>query len=94
MAFDPLYGQPQLPPKLRRRLTSAKALSCSIQPHNGSEPTLDPRLETAILAVRELGSKIRLHTGRTHAKRLRQMLPLVDWVGLEINATAATPSRR
>lgn len=56
---------------------------------SGGEPTMDPGLETAMRAVRKLGFQIGLHTGGTHPKRLRQVLPLVDWVGLDIKATAA-----
>lgn len=56
---------------------------------SGGEPTMDPGLETAMCEVRKLGFHIGLHTGGTHPKRLRQVLPLVDWVGLDIKATAA-----
>ena len=50
---------------------------------------MGPGLETAMRAVRELGFQIGLHTGGTHPKRLHQVLPLVDWVGLDIKASAA-----
>lgn len=53
---------------------------------SGGEPTMDPALEAAIHAVRELGFKIGLHTGGTHPRRLRDILPWVDWVGLDIKA--------
>ena len=56
---------------------------------SGGEPTMDSGLETAMRAVRELGFQIGLHTGGTHPKRLHQVLPLVDWVGLDIKSTAA-----
>jgi pyruvate formate lyase activating enzyme len=56
---------------------------------SGGEPTMDPGLKTAMQEVRELGFQIGLHTGGTYPKRLRQVLPLVDWVGLDIKATAA-----
>lgn len=56
---------------------------------SGGEPTMDPGLEMAMREVRELGFQIGLHTGGTYPKRLRQVLPLVDWVGLDIKATAA-----
>jgi pyruvate-formate lyase-activating enzyme len=33
-----------------------------------------------------LGFKIGLHSGGTHPARLKQVLPLVDWIGLDIKA--------
>ncbi|MCC2595723.1 anaerobic ribonucleoside-triphosphate reductase activating protein [Pusillimonas sp. MFBS29] len=56
---------------------------------SGGEPTMDPGLEAALRETRELGFQIGLHSGGTHPRRLRQVLPLVDWVGLDIKATAA-----
>lgn len=56
---------------------------------SGGEPTMDPGLEAAVREVRESGFQIGLHSGGTHPKRLRQVLPLVDWVGLDIKATSA-----
>ena len=53
---------------------------------SGGEPTMDPGLGAAIRQARELGYKIGLHTGGTHPRRLAQVLPLVDWVGLDIKA--------
>ncbi|WP_322994589.1 anaerobic ribonucleoside-triphosphate reductase activating protein [Castellaniella sp.] len=51
---------------------------------SGGEPTMDPGLASAMQQVQELGYKIGLHTGGTHPRRLAQVLPLVDWVGLDI----------
>lgn len=56
---------------------------------SGGEPTMDPGLAAAMRQVRKLGFQIGLHSGGTHPNRLRQVLPLVDWVGLDIKATAA-----
>ncbi|MGE4450727.1 anaerobic ribonucleoside-triphosphate reductase activating protein [Castellaniella sp.] len=53
---------------------------------SGGEPTMDPCLGAAISQVRALGYKIGLHTGGTHPRRLAQVLPDVDWVGLDIKA--------
>lgn len=56
---------------------------------SGGEPTMDPGLEAAMQHVRALGFQVGLHSGGTHPARLRQVLPLADWIGLDIKATAA-----
>lgn len=53
---------------------------------SGGEPTMDPGLEHAIKQVRALGFQVGLHTGGTHPARLRAVLPLLDWVGLDVKA--------
>lgn len=53
---------------------------------SGGEPTMDPGLGAAIRQVRALGYRVGLHTGGTHPRRLAQVLPDVDWVGLDIKA--------
>ncbi|NLC37157.1 MAG: anaerobic ribonucleoside-triphosphate reductase activating protein [Alcaligenaceae bacterium] len=56
---------------------------------SGGEPTMDSGLKAAMLEVRQSGFLVGLHTGGIYPERLRQVLPLVDWVGLDIKATAA-----
>jgi anaerobic ribonucleoside-triphosphate reductase activating protein len=53
---------------------------------SGGEPTLDPGLPGAIAQVRELGYRVGLHTSGMAPARLQALLPLVDWVGLDIKA--------
>ena len=53
---------------------------------SGGEPTMDPGLPSAIDIVRALGYKVGLHTGGTHPRRLAQVLPSLDWVGMDIKA--------
>ncbi len=65
----------------RRNLIDAVVFS-------GGEPTLQSRLPEAIRQVRELNFKIGLHTAGTYPERLKRILPLVDWVGLDIKASA------
>lgn len=55
---------------------------------SGGEPTRQRTLYPAIEKVREMGFMIGLHTGGAYPKRLEEVLPLVDWVGLDIKATA------
>ncbi|WP_374583393.1 anaerobic ribonucleoside-triphosphate reductase activating protein [Pseudoduganella sp.] len=54
---------------------------------SGGEPTLDPALEDAMREVKALGFKIGLHTAGIYPERLRSVLPLLDWVGLDIKTS-------
>lgn len=55
---------------------------------SGGEPTMQPALRPAIEAVRERGFAVGLHTGGAYPLHLGRILPLIDWVGLDIKATA------
>ncbi|MGW8394184.1 anaerobic ribonucleoside-triphosphate reductase activating protein [Pseudoduganella sp. HUAS MS19] len=54
---------------------------------SGGEPTLDPALEDAMRGVKALGFKVGLHTAGIYPERLKEVLPLVDWVGLDIKTS-------
>ena len=54
---------------------------------SGGEPTLDPALEDAMREVKAIGFKIGLHTAGIYPERLRSVLPLLDWVGLDIKTS-------
>ncbi len=56
---------------------------------SGGEPTLQAGLADAMREVRALGFKIGLHTGGMVTKRLAEVLPLVDWVGMDVKAPFA-----
>jgi len=56
---------------------------------SGGEPTLQTALPDAMRDVRALGFKIGLHTGGAYPRRLAEVLPLVDWVGLDAKAPRA-----
>lgn len=53
---------------------------------SGGEPTLQRALPDAIAEVRALGFKVGLHTAGCYPDRLGAVLPLLDWVGLDIKA--------
>ncbi len=53
---------------------------------SGGEPTIQPQLQAAIASVRGLGFQTGLHTAGIVPHTLRAVLPLVDWVGLDIKA--------
>ncbi len=53
---------------------------------SGGEPLVQEGLADAIQEVKALGFKIGLHTGGYRPEHLAKVLPLVDWVGLDIKA--------
>lgn len=71
--------------RLRRRVGLLDAVVFS-----GGEPTIDPGLAAAMRDVRALGFGVGLHTAGIYPRRLEQLLPLVDWVGLDIKAGRAS----
>jgi len=68
---------------LRRRVGLLDAVVFS-----GGEPLSEPQLPQLMRDVRALGYKIGLHTGGIYPARLADVLPLVDWVGLDIKTSA------
>ena len=53
---------------------------------SGGEPTLQAALPDALARVRELGFATGLHTAGMYPERLATLLPLLDWVGLDVKA--------
>lgn len=54
---------------------------------SGGEPTRQRALAEAMREVRAAGFGVGLHTGGAYPRRLAELLPLVDWVGLDVKAT-------
>lgn len=65
--------------RLQRRVGLLDAVVFS-----GGEPTIDPALADAMRDVRTLGFGVGLHTAGTSPRRLAEVLPLIDWVGIDI----------
>ncbi|NCT92490.1 anaerobic ribonucleoside-triphosphate reductase activating protein [Cellulomonas sp. APG4] len=53
---------------------------------SGGEPTRQAGLVDAVREVREAGFGVGLHTAGAYPRRLAQVLPWVDWVGLDVKA--------
>jgi len=53
---------------------------------SGGEPTLHARLDQAMSQVRAMGYRVGLHTAGIYPERLQKLLPLADWVGMDIKA--------
>ena len=60
---------------------------------SGGEPTLQTDLPEAMHEVRALGFKVGLHTGGMLPEKLKAVLPLVDWVGMDVKASFADYAR-
>ncbi len=68
--------------RLKRRVGLIDAVVFS-----GGEATMDPALADSMREVRALGFGVGLHTAGMYPRRLQEVLPLVDWVGIDIKAT-------
>ena len=71
--------------EVRRFLEARRGLLDAVV-FSGGEPTLQPSLMGAMEQVRALGFKIGLHTSGAYPARLKKLLPLLNWVGLDIKA--------
>jgi len=56
---------------------------------SGGEPTLQAGITRALQQVKALGFKLGLHTAGAYPRRLAELLPLVDWVAMDIKAPFA-----
>ncbi len=56
---------------------------------SGGEPTVEPLLPELLQRSRALGFELALHTAGMYPDRLRQLLPQLDWVGLDIKSDVA-----
>jgi pyruvate formate lyase activating enzyme len=65
--------------KMRQGFIEAVVLS-------GGEPTQQSDLIEKVREIRELGFKVGLHTAGMHSEALKAVLPLLDWVGMDIKA--------
>ena len=53
---------------------------------SGGEPTMQPALHKAIKAVKALGYSVGLHSSGAYPAELAAILPLIDWLGLDVKA--------
>jgi pyruvate formate lyase activating enzyme len=53
---------------------------------SGGEPTAQHALSAAIDQVRAMGFRVGMHTAGSYPERLGELLPRLDWVGLDIKA--------
>ena len=53
---------------------------------SGGEPTLQGGLADAMREVKAMGFRVGLHSGGMYPDRLARVLPLTDWIGLDVKA--------
>jgi len=53
---------------------------------SGGEPLMQPELAEMIKEVKTFGFKVAVHTSGVYDEKLKEILPLIDWVGLDIKA--------
>ena len=53
---------------------------------SGGEPTLQPSLKEAIQEVKAMGYLVGLHTAGIAPRMLARVLPLLDWVAMDLKA--------
>lgn len=75
--------------QVERLLTQRRGLLDGVV-FSGGEPTSQAGLTPALARVRELGYATALHTAGTYPARLARLLPLLDWVALDVKTL---PSR-
>jgi pyruvate formate lyase activating enzyme len=56
---------------------------------SGGEPTLQSGIADAMQAAKRMGFRIGLHTAGMYPRRLQALLPLTDWIGMDIKAPFA-----
>lgn len=57
---------------------------------SGGEPTAQPALLPAVQQIKSMGFSVALHTAGAYPRRLKTLLPYLNWVGLDIKAPFAT----
>lgn len=80
-AFPAEMGWQEVRDALERRRGLLDAVVFS-----GGEPLLQAGVVQAAQEARDMGFLVGLHTAGSSPDRLRRLLPLVDWVGLDIKA--------
>ena len=54
---------------------------------SGGEPLMSAEIVEKAKEIKQLGFKVAVHTSGVYPERLKEMLPLLDWVGLDIKAS-------
>ena len=86
----PKRGKEEIPwPSVIQFLERRKDLLDAVV-FSGGEPTLQRALPEAMREVKAMGYLIGLHTAGIAPRMLARVLPLVDWVGMDLKADLST----
>ncbi|PXX96398.1 anaerobic ribonucleoside-triphosphate reductase activating protein [Halomonas sp. LBP4] len=83
----PRRGDPQEWQAVRDFLARRRSLLEAVV-FSGGEPTQHPDLPAAIAQASAMGFKVGLHTAGVYPHRLAELLPWLDWVGLDVKGDA------
>ncbi len=61
---------------------------------SGGEPLAQPDLYESLKTVKDMGFSVGLHTSGVNVERLKQVLPLLDWVGFDVKTLFEHYERR
>ena len=53
---------------------------------SGGEPLMQPDIFQAVQTLKEMGYKVAIHTSGVYPEKLKQLAPMLDWVGLDVKA--------
>jgi pyruvate formate lyase activating enzyme len=84
--LQPARGAREIPwPEVRAFLDKRRGLLDAVV-FSGGEPTQQRGLAAAMREAKAMGYYIGLHTAGIVPRRLAEVLPLVDWVGMDVKA--------
>ena len=53
---------------------------------SGGEPLMQPDILKAVQEIKVLGFQVAIHTSGIYPQKMKELLPYIDWVGLDIKA--------
>ncbi len=53
---------------------------------SGGEPLMQPNILKAVQEIKALGFQVAIHTSGIYPQKMKEILPFIDWVGLDIKA--------
>ena len=53
---------------------------------SGGEPLMSPDVKPLCARIKDMGYQLAIHTSGVYPERLQEILPFVDWVGLDVKA--------
>jgi len=91
--LQPRRGREEIPwPEVLAFLERRRGLLDAVV-FSGGEPTQQPGLAAAMREVKAMGFLVGLHTAGIVPRRLAEVLPLLDWVGMDVKAPFAEHER-